>query len=108
MSEGAQLIALGKEGRVHIGGLFVGRLTEWKLVMSPTTKMPTLIGSGSFRRYFLQGVGGRVSATITPAAVPHRIGRKRRPTPKPATIEGVLFRLTPTAITIASGTVTEQ
>lgn len=103
---GPAALATGAVGELRIGGLLAGTLTEWRIVISPTTGQPTLIGAGRFARYFAQGAGSPADATVTPHAPHAYIGRPRPPPPAPLTITGTLVELTATSVTIASGTIT--
>jgi hypothetical protein len=100
---GPAAIAVGAEGWVRVGGLTIGALTTWRVVVSPTTGKPTLFGEGRFLRYFVPSVGGMVRADLKPTQPPRRIGR---PAPKPVrafTLAGKLVELTASHITIAEG-----
>jgi hypothetical protein len=99
---GPPAFARGTVGTVVAGGLTIGRLTSWKIVISPTTGKPTLQGEGSFRRQYVGGVE-RATATVTPAPQPRRLGRPTPPTPEPMELSGQVVRLSATTITIANG-----
>jgi len=97
--------AHGAHGQLLIGGLRAGVLTEWRIVISPTTNMPTLFGTGRIGRYYAQAVGGTVRAELTPTPTPYRIGRKRPAAAKPFVLVGRIAELTGKSITISHGTV---
>jgi hypothetical protein len=101
-------VGQGKAGTLHIGGMRAGILTEWRVVVSPTTKLFTLFGTGRIGRYYAQAVGGVVRAELTPAPVPKRIGRKTPPTPKPFVLRGIIAELTGRTITISHGEVEQN
>lgn len=103
MIPGPRATAQGATGRIVVGGLVIGHLTSWKLVISPTTGAPTLIGEGAFERYFMQAVGMDARAEVMPKAQPYRIGRPKPPKAQPMTIVGKLFQLTPGRVTISEG-----
>jgi hypothetical protein len=98
-------LAQGTHGVLHIAGLRAGHLTEWRVVMSPTTKKPTLFGTGRIGRYYTQAVGGIVRAELTPTPIPRRIGRKAPPLLKPFVLIGTIAELTGRTITISHGEV---
>lgn len=100
---GPATVARGEQGRVFIGGLRAGVLTEWRVVISPTTKKPTLFGTGRIGRYYQQTIGGMARIELTPAPTPRRIGRPTPPTPRPFVLVGTIAELTSKTITIASG-----
>lgn len=101
---GPAALAVGTVGRVRVGGLLAGLLTEWRVVTSPTTGMPTLIGRGTFARYYGQALGGQAEAEVTPSPQPHYIGRKKPPTPRPFRIRGTIAELSATTIIVSHGT----
>lgn len=103
---GPGALVQGADGTITIGGLRVGILSSWRVVISPTTGKPTLMGEGRFKRYFTQAVGIRARAALTPAPRPYRIGRPKPPTPQPFTIEGKLYELTAKTIVISEGEIT--
>lgn len=100
---GPPAIAQGNTGELRIGGLKAGTLTEWRVVMSPTTGKPTLFGEGRFLRYYGGSVGMEARADVTPVSPPTRIGRPKPPKAKPFTLTGRVVELTPSRITIADG-----
>lgn len=102
---GPSAMVHGKEGSLFIGGLRAGVLTEWRVVMSPSTQKPTLFGKGRIGRYYIQAVGGQVRAELVPAAIPKRIGRKAPPVLKPFVLIGTIAELTGKTITISHGEV---
>lgn len=102
---GPSAIAQGSVGEVRIGGLLAGRLTAWRVVMSPTTDKPTLFGEGTFLRYFKQAVGVEAVASLTPTPPPYRIGRPKPRAGKPFTLTGTVFELTAGRITISEGSI---
>jgi len=93
----------GTMGVLRIGGLTAGHLTEWRVVISPTTGAPTLFGEGRIRRYYTQALGEVVQAWLTPAPHPARIGRPKRPPAQPFTLTGRIVEINPGHITIADG-----
>lgn len=96
-------IAEGSAGVVRtVFGARVGSLTEWEIVISPTTGKPTLKGRGTFLHYWSAAGLTEVVATLTTDPPPNRPGR---PKSKPRTVKlrGTVARLIPTAITIAQG-----
>lgn len=113
--------AVGSIGTVRIAGLRAGALTDWRLVLSPTTvrrgadgqpilgedgkpiSAYTLFGEGTLLRYFRAAVGAPVVADLVPAAPPARIGRPRPKPVRPFRLAGVVFELTARRIVIASG-----
>lgn len=105
---GPTAIAQGKTGTLIIGGLRAGVLSEWRVVISPTTGKPTLFGAGRIGRFYAQAIGGRASVELIPAPVPKRIGRPVPPTPKPFTLIGTIVELSGKHITIASGEIEKQ
>jgi len=100
---GPSALATGNQGTLLIGGLHAGTLSEWRIVVSPSTQKFTLFGQGRFLRYYIQHVGGLVRLALTPAPVPTRIGRPKPKTPAPFVLEGKLFELTAGRITISEG-----
>jgi hypothetical protein len=101
---GPRAIARGERGVIRLAsGLLVGRLTSWEIVISPTTGAPTLKGEGAFRRYFVGQETGLLVADLTPSPFPAYVGRPRPPTPQTIRLRGTSARLTPAAITLASG-----
>lgn len=102
---GPAAVAQGAVGSVRIGGLEAGALTEWRVVVSPTTQAPTLIGQGRFLRFYRGAIGCRVRAEVTPAARPSYIGRPTPGAPRPFAIEGTLHELSGTSIVISHGTI---
>ena len=96
-------VAHGTAGTLWIGGLRAGQLTAWRIVMSPSTKQPTLFGTGRIGRYYQQAIGGVARAELTPTPVPRRIGRKAPPTPTPFVLVGTIAELRSTSITISHG-----
>ncbi len=101
---GPAALAVGTVGRVRVGGLRAGELTEWRLVTSPATGMPTLIGRGMFARYYAQALGGEAEAEVTPSPAPHYIGRKKPPTPRPFRLRGTIAEISATTIVLSHGT----
>lgn len=97
------VLVSGTSGTLTIGGLPAGTLTDWRLVTSPTTGKPTLLGTGRFARYYAQAVGSVCEAALTPAPGHAYIGRPKPKAPQPFGLRGVLASLTATAITMASG-----
>lgn len=85
------------------GGVIIGQLTDWELVISPTTGMPTLKGNGHMRRWWVHFPPTLLRATVQPARTPYRLGRPRPTTVPPFTLQGMVARLTATAVTIAQG-----
>jgi hypothetical protein len=98
-------VAQGTHGILFIAGLRAGILTEWRVVVSPSTKLFTLFGTGKIGRYYMQSVGGAIWAELTPSPVPRRIGRKAPPTPKPFVLVGRIAEMTGRTITISHGEV---
>jgi hypothetical protein len=98
-------VGQGKVGTLHIGGMRAGVLTEWRVVVSPTTNLFTLFGTGRIGRYYMQSVGGTIRADLTPTPIPRRIGRKTLPTPRPFVLRGIIAELTGRTITISHGEV---
>lgn len=95
--------AEGAAGTLRIGGLRAGVLTKWRVVLSPSTKMPTLFGEGKIARYYATAVGSVARVELTPAPAPRRIGR---PVPKPMqpfVLIGTIAELTGKTITISNG-----
>lgn len=103
---GPGAIAQGNDGDVTLAGLRVGLLSSWRVVTSPTTGKPTLMGEGRFKRYYTQAVGIRVRAELTPAPRPYRIGRPKPPKASPFTLTGKLYELTARTIVISEGEIT--
>lgn len=104
MSVGAPgTAAQGTIGTIWIGGLRAGILTQWRIVISPSTKQPTLFGTGQIGRYYAQAVGSPARLELTPTQPPARIGRKPPPTLRPFVLVGTIAELTSTHITIAHG-----
>jgi hypothetical protein len=97
--------AHGTRGTIRIGGLRAGVLTKWRVVISPTTRLPTLFGEGRIGRYYAQAIGGAVRAELTPSPVPRRIGRPAPKTPAPFVLIGTIAELTGKTITISNGEV---
>ncbi len=100
---GPAAVAEGTQGTLRIGNLRAGVLTKWRVVMSPTTKRPTLFAEGRIGRYYVQAVGSVARVELTPAPVPRRIGR---PAPKallPFVLIGTIVELTGKSITISNG-----
>lgn len=101
---GPKAIARGERGTIRLAsGLYVGRLTSWELVISPTTGAPTLKGEGVFRRYFVGQETGPLVADLTPSPFPAYVGRPKPPKPTPIRLRGAPARLTANAITLAQG-----
>lgn len=96
-------MAMGADGSLSIGGLVAGHLTQWRVVISPTTGKPTLFGEGYFKRYYAQAVGTQVRAALRPAAPASRIGRPKPKAPKPFVLVGKLLELTARSVTISEG-----
>jgi hypothetical protein len=97
--------AQGSAGVLRIGGLRAGVLTEWRVVISPSTKRPTLFGKGRIARYYVSAVGSVARVELTPAPVPRRIGRPAPKTPAPFVLIGTIAELTGKTITISNGEV---
>jgi hypothetical protein len=95
--------AEGVSGTLRIGGLRAGVLTKWRVVLSPSTKQPTLFGEGKIARYYSSATGTIVRAELTPAPVPYRIGRPRPAQPRPFVLIGTIAELTGKTITISNG-----
>lgn len=102
---GPAAVASGVVGSVRVGGLKAGALSEWRVVISPATQLPTLIGQGRFLRFYRGAVGCRVRADVTPAARPAYIGRPKSQPPRPFAIEGTLHEVSATSIVISHGTI---
>lgn len=95
--------AQGRKGTLRIGGIRAGVLTEWRVVISPSTKQYTLFGKGTIARYYIPAVGGAVRVELTPTPVPRRIGRPAPKAPAPFVLAGTIAELTGTTITISQG-----
>lgn len=104
--DGPAAIARGTTGALRIGGLKAGRLTTWKVVISPTTGKPTLFAEGAFVRFYTPGVGCQAVAHLTPAPTPARIGRPKAPMPKPFVLTGKIVEFTARQIVLAEGEIT--
>lgn len=95
-------ILTGTRGTLLIGGVPLGVLTSWRVVISPTTGRHTLIADGHIQRYAYGAVGETAEAHLIPAPIPARIGRPRPPTRPPCRIVGTLVRAQPGGCTIAT------
>ena len=95
--------AQGTIGTIWIGGLRAGTLTQWRVVISPSTGQPTLFGTGRIGRYYAQAAGGIARLELTPTPIPTRIGRKPPPVLRPFVLIGTIAELTSTSITISHG-----
>ena len=102
---GPSTVVQGVTGTIRIGNLRAGVLTKWRVVISPTTRMPTLFGEGRIGRYYTQAIGGAVRAELTPAPTPSRIGRPTPALPRPFVLVGTIAELTGKTITISHGEV---
>lgn len=100
---GPPALAQGTGGTIRIGGLAAGTLGAWRVVSSPTTGKPTLMGEGRFLRYYGQAVGAQVHVRLTPRPQPARIGRPKPKAARPFTLTGKLVEYSPSRITIAEG-----
>ena len=87
-----------------LGGVRVGTLGAWEIVVSPTTQRPTLKGDGRFLRIWAGAADLAVVVTLTPTPPLARLGTPPARV-RPFTLSGFLARLTPSAITIARGTI---
>lgn len=96
--------AQGTGGAVRVARLAAGTLTSWRVVISPTTGMPTLFGEGRFCRLYAGALGAQASVELVPAPVPARIGRPKPKKPAPMTLTGKIAELTARSIVIAEGT----
>ena len=97
------ILAHGTAGTIRIGGLRAGALTEWRVVLSPTTNKPTLFGKGRIGRYYAQAVGTTARLELTPTPIPYRIGRKPPPVLNPFVLIGTIAELSSMRITISHG-----
>jgi hypothetical protein len=95
------VVLRGHQGTLTVGGVRYGVLSDWRIVVSPTTQRYTLLADGVMQRFLGQAIGARAHAHLIPAPIPARIGRPRPPVRPPCTLIGTLVRVTPTAITIA-------
>lgn len=102
---GPASIAHGDTGIVRIAGMRAGSLTTWRVVISPATQLPTLIGEGRFLRYYQGALGCKVRADVVPRKAHAYIGRPKPPTPRPFAIEGTLHELSTGTIVISYGTI---
>ena len=103
MMVGPSTAAQGTQGTLWIGGLRAGTLSQWRVVISPSTGQPTLFGTGRIGRYYAQAVGGIARLELTPTPIPTRIGRKPPPVLRPFVLIGTIAELTSTSITISHG-----
>jgi hypothetical protein len=101
--------AMGTAGEVRIGGLRVGRLIRWRLVVSPKSTPEqlqyVLFGEGPIGRFYGGAIGAEATARVEPAPQPARIGRKKPPTPRPFTLRGTVAEISPRRIVIAEGVI---
>lgn len=93
----------GTAGTVYSHVLVVGMLREWRLVISPTTNLPTLFGTGTMRRLWLAQPPQRVVVELMPAPLPERYGAPRPPPPRLIRLEGRVVEFTRNSIVIAEG-----
>jgi len=93
----------GTTGAIYVGRHLVGRLTEWRIVISPTTEQPTLIGKGRFLRAWVAGRPERLTARLLTASPPAYIGRPKPPPPRAVTLSGERAELTARSVVIARG-----
>lgn len=100
---GPGAVAHGTDGTVYAGRHPVGRLTEWRIVVSPTTGAPTLIGKGRFLRAWVAGQPQTLTARVTTTPRPSYIGRPPAPPPETLTLTGERAELTARSIVIAHG-----
>jgi len=100
---GPPAVAIGSAGDVRIpGGPRVGRLTSWRLVVSPTTGRYTLLAEARMARHYA-GCAPLLEVRACPDSTPARIGR---PTPRPPrafVLRGVAAELTPRSLILADG-----
>lgn len=91
---GPKVERAGTEGTVFWGRIKIGSLSDWRIVTSPTTGKLTLIGQGSFKRYFVGAEGIQIRAVVTPTQAHYLIGRPKPPKAKPLTLNWNVHTLT--------------
>lgn len=97
-------LARGTDGEVRIpGGPRLGTLTQWRVVLSPTTGKHTLIAEGRFSRHYVSSGLQRAQVEVRPAPLPKRIGRPTPRTPTPFRFTGRVALLTSRQLTLAEG-----
>jgi hypothetical protein len=99
-------VSRGTSGALYCGALRVGVLTAWEVVISPTTQQPTLKGEGHITRWATLARPATLTARLTPARPPVRLGRPRPKAPTPFALTGRVARLTARYITLAEGEIT--
>lgn len=99
----AVAVASGTVGVVRCGAAVVAVLTTWRVVLSPTTQRPTLFADGPIRRYWVANPPTRLTAHLTPAPKPYRLGQKRAPTPTPFALTGTVHSLSATQLVLSGG-----
>lgn len=100
---GVPSIASGTTGVIRCGAVVVAVLTKWRVVLSPTTQRPTLFADGPIRRYWVANPPTRLTAHLTPAPKPYRLGQKRASTPKPFALTGTVHSLSATQLVLSEG-----
>lgn len=93
--------ATGAGGALLLGRVRVGALRDWRLVISPTTRRPTLIADARVARAWLHAPPSTLTALVTPAPTPALLGRPAPPRPRPLRISGRVARLTAAGVTLA-------
>ena len=87
-------IAKGSSGRLYVLNsqgrrTYVGLIGAWKVVISPTTKQPTLITeAATIRRYWLRHPPRAALAVLQPDQPHAYIGRPKPPPAKPFAVRG--------------------
>lgn len=101
--------ATGTVGTLTIGGLRAGRLTQWRVVLSPkstpTNMQYVLFADGAIGRFYGQAIGQQARASLVPSLAPARIGRKKPPTPRPFTLAGRIVEISARRIVIAEAAI---
>lgn len=110
----------GTAGVIRCGTALVAVLTDWRAVHSPhyvildgsdgekdmeRSHLPVLYAAGSVRRYWVQNKPLRLTAYLTPAPTPYRLGQKRPPVPKPFTLTGNVLVVSPTQVILNEGSI---
>jgi hypothetical protein len=99
----APSVSQGTQGTLYCGGLRVGVLTAWEVVISPITQQPTLKGEGQISRWATLARPERLTARLVPSRPPYRLWRPRPKPPTPFALAGRVARLSARYITLAEG-----
>lgn len=96
-------VGSGTRGLIRCGRGVVMTIMAWRVVISPTTHLPTLFADGATRRYWVENPPMRLAAHLIPAPTPYRLGQKRKPPPRPFVLVGRVHSISATQIVLSEG-----